>query len=125
IEQETRRYDEKSKKTVLMRVKGSADDYRFFTDPDIVPLYIDEAWKEKIRAEIPELPDARMSRYIEELDLSAYDAGVITSTKEMADFFEKTVNLNADAKQAANWLMSDLSGIFNKQGLGLNDLRCY
>ncbi|HLQ95859.1 MAG TPA: Asp-tRNA(Asn)/Glu-tRNA(Gln) amidotransferase subunit GatB [Pseudogracilibacillus sp.] len=122
IEQETRRYDEKSKKTVLMRVKGSADDYRFFTDPDIVPLYIDEAWKEKIRAEIPELPDARMSRYIEELDLSAYDAGVITSTKEMADFFEKTVNLNADAKQAANWLMGDLSAHLNKQGLELHDL---
>lgn len=122
IEQETRRYDEKSKKTILMRVKGSADDYRFFTDPDIVPLYIDEAWKEKIRAEIPELPDARMNRYIEEMDLSAYDAGVITSTKEMADFFENTVNLDADAKQTANWLMGDLSAHLNKQGLELHDL---
>lgn len=122
IEQETRRYDEKTKKTVLMRVKGSADDYRFFTDPDIVPLYIDDAWKEEIRAEIPELPDARMNRYIKEMDLSDYDAGVITSTKEMADFFENTVNLGADAKQAANWLMGDLSAHLNKQGLELHDL---
>src|SRR5699024_4195178 len=122
IEQDTRRYDEKTKKTVLMRVKGSADDYRFFTDPHIVPLYIDDAWKEEIRAEIPELPDARMNRYIKEMDLSDYDAGVITSTKEMADCFENTVNLGADAKQAANWLMGDLSAHLNKQGLELHDL---
>src|SRR5699024_1172259 len=89
---------------------------------DIVPLYIDDAWKEEIRAEIPELPDSRMNRYIKEMDLSDYDAGVITSTKEMADFFENTVNLGADAKQAANWLMGDLSAHLNKQGLELHDL---
>lgn len=122
IEQETRRYDEKTKKTLLMRVKGSADDYRFFPDPDIVPLHIDEAWKEKIRQEIPELPDARKQRYIEELDLSAYDAGVITATKEMADFFEATTELGADAKQAANWLMGDLSAYLNKLLKELHDL---
>src|SRR5690625_2014214 len=88
IEQETRRYDDKTKKTILMRVKGDADDYRFFPDPDIVPLHIDEAWKERIRQEIPELPDARKQRYIDEMDISAYDAEVLTATKEMADFFE-------------------------------------
>src|SRR5690625_301935 len=86
IEQETRRYDDKTKKTILMRIKGDADDYRFFPDPDIVPLHIDEEWKERIRQEIPELPDARKQRYIDEMDLSAYDAGVLSATKEMADF---------------------------------------
>src|SRR5699024_10818418 len=91
IQQETRRYDEKSKKTILIRVKGDADDYRFITDPDIMPLYIDEDWKERIRMEIPELPDARKKRYVEEMDLPEYDAGVITATKEMADFFEEAV----------------------------------
>src|SRR5699024_4040683 len=104
IEQETRRYDEKTKKTILMRVKNDADDYRLIPDPDLVPLYIDEDWKERIRKEIPELPDARKQRYVDEMDLSDYDAGVLTTTKEMADFFEDTVKLGADGKLAANWL---------------------
>src|SRR5699024_1115449 len=81
ILQETRRYDEKTKETILMRVKGSADDYRFIPDPDIVPLYIDDAWKERIRQSIPELPDARRKRYVEVLNLAAYDAEVLTSSK--------------------------------------------
>ena len=122
IQQETRRYDEKTKKTTLMRVKGSADDYRLFPDPDIVPLHIDQEWKDKIRAEIPELPDARKSRYVAEMDLSDYDAGVITASKEMADFFEETVNHGADAKLAANWLMGDLSAYLNKHLKELHDL---
>src|SRR5699024_3618739 len=67
IEQETRRYDEKTSETILMRVKDDADDYRVFPEPDIMPLYIDDAWKERIRQEIPELPDARKKRYVEEL----------------------------------------------------------
>src|SRR5690625_1488543 len=122
IEQETRRYDDKTKKTILMRIKGDADDYRFFPDPDIVPLHIDEDWKERIRQEIPELPDARKQRYIDEMDLSAYDAGVLTATKEMADFFENTINLGADGKLTANWLMGDLSAYMNKHLKELHDL---
>lgn len=114
IQQETRRYDEKTKKTILMRVKGDADDYRLFPDPDLVPIYIDDEWKERIRKEIPELPDARKKRYVEELDLPEYDAGVITATKEMADFFEATVDFGADVKQASNWLMGDVSAYMNK-----------
>jgi aspartyl-tRNA(Asn)/glutamyl-tRNA(Gln) amidotransferase subunit B len=123
IQQETRRYDEKTKKTILMRIKGSADDYRLFPDPDIVPLHIDEAWKEAIRAEIPELPDARKARYVADMDLSEYDASVITATKEMADFFEATVDLGADPKQAANWLMGELSAYLNKHLKVLHDLQ--
>jgi len=123
IQQETRRYDEKSKKTILMRIKDDADDYRLFPDPDLVPLYIDDAWKERIRKEIPELPDARKKRYVEEMDLSEYDAGVITATKEMADFFEKTVDLGTEAKQAANWLMGDVSAYMNKHLKELHELK--
>ncbi len=122
IEQETRRYDEKTKKTILMRVKDDADDYRFLPDPDLAPLHIDEDWKERIRQEIPELPDARKQRYVEEMDLSDYDAGVITATKEMADFYEETVDLGADGKLAANWLMGDLSAYMNKHLKELPDL---
>lgn len=122
IEQETRRYDERAKKTILMRVKTDADDYRFMTDPDLVPLYIDEEWKERIRQEIPELPDERKQRYVDELGLTEYDAGVMTATKEMADFFEATIDLGADAKQAANWLMGDVSAYMNKHLKELDEL---
>src|SRR5699024_163417 len=122
IEQETRRYDEKTKKTILMRVKNDADDYRLIPDPDLVTLYIDEDWKERIRKEIPELPDARKQRYVDEMDLSDYDASVLTATKEMADFFEDTVNQGADEKLAANWLMGDLSAYMNKHLKELPDL---
>ncbi|HLR42559.1 MAG TPA: Asp-tRNA(Asn)/Glu-tRNA(Gln) amidotransferase subunit GatB [Pseudogracilibacillus sp.] len=122
IEQETRRYDEKTKKTILMRVKDSADDYRFLPDPDIVPLHISEEWIERVRAEIPELPDARKQRYVEEFDLPAYDAEVLTATIEMANFFEEAVAEGADAKQASNWIMGDLSAYMNKHLKELPDL---
>ncbi|WP_112179852.1 MULTISPECIES: Asp-tRNA(Asn)/Glu-tRNA(Gln) amidotransferase subunit GatB [Paraliobacillus] len=122
ILQETRRYDEQTKETILMRVKEGSDDYRYFPEPDLVPLYIDDAWKERIRAEIPELPDARRLRYIETLELPAYDAMVLTSTKEMSDFFESTIAADADVKQASNWIMGELSAYMNKQQKALHDL---
>src|SRR5690625_176675 len=122
IEQETRRYDEKTKETILMRVKDDADDYRVFPEPDILPLYIDDAWKERIRQEIPELPDARKKRYVKELGLSEYDAGVLTDSKQMADFFEATAEAGADKKQAANWLMGDLAAAMNKPLKELDEL---
>src|SRR5690625_1415715 len=122
ILQETRRYDEKTKETILMRVKGSRSEYRFIPDPDIVPLYIDDAWKERIRQSIPELPDARRKRYVEELKLPAYDAEVLTSSREMADFFEKALEEGADMKQVSNWLMGDVSAYMNKHLKELHDL---
>ncbi|PKG25136.1 Asp-tRNA(Asn)/Glu-tRNA(Gln) amidotransferase subunit GatB [Niallia nealsonii] len=115
IEQETRRFDEATSKTLLMRVKEGSDDYRYFPEPDLLDLYIDEDWKARIRAEIPELPDARKKRYIEELGLPEYDANVLTVTKEMADFFEETVVKGADAKLASNWLMGDVSAYINAE----------
>ncbi len=116
IEQETRRFDEATGSTILMRVKEGSDDYRYFPEPDLVELYIDEDWKARIRAEIPELPDERQKRYIEELGLPVYDANVLTVTKEMADFFEATVNNGADAKLASNWIMVEVSGFLNAEG---------
>jgi aspartyl-tRNA(Asn)/glutamyl-tRNA(Gln) amidotransferase subunit B len=123
ILQETRRYDEQKKETILMRVKEGSDDYRYFPEPDLVPLYIDDEWKERIRAEIPELPDARRERYVKELDLPAYDAGVLTSTKEMSDFFEEAIQEGADVKQASNWLMGEVSAYMNKQQVEIQDLK--
>ncbi|HLR74947.1 MAG TPA: Asp-tRNA(Asn)/Glu-tRNA(Gln) amidotransferase subunit GatB, partial [Virgibacillus sp.] len=122
ILQETRRYDERAKETILMRVKDDAEDYRFLPEPDLMPLHIDEDWKERIRQEIPELPDARKKRYIEEVGLPEYDAEVLVSSKEMSDFFEETVEHGADIKQASNWMMGDVSAYMNKHLKELHEL---
>ncbi|MBC1513941.1 Asp-tRNA(Asn)/Glu-tRNA(Gln) amidotransferase subunit GatB [Listeria booriae] len=123
IEQETRRFEEATGKTTLMRIKEGSDDYRYFPEPDLVDLYIDDEWKERIRAEIPELPDKRQARYVEELGLPAYDAMVLTLTKEMSDFFEATIQAGADAKQASNWLMGEVSAYLNAEQQELADTK--
>ncbi|MFY4776964.1 Asp-tRNA(Asn)/Glu-tRNA(Gln) amidotransferase subunit GatB [Metabacillus sp. RGM 3146] len=122
IEQETRRFDESTGKTILMRVKEGSDDYRYFPEPDLLDLYIDEDWKARVRAEIPELPDERKARYVSELGLPAYDAMVLTLTKEMSDFFEAAVEKGADAKQASNWLMGEVSAYLNSEQKELADV---
>jgi aspartyl-tRNA(Asn)/glutamyl-tRNA(Gln) amidotransferase subunit B len=121
IQQETLRFDESTGKTILMRVKEGSDDYRYFPEPDLLHLHIDQEWMDRIRSEIPELPDARKKRYIEELGLPAYDAMVLTLTKEMSDFFEETVSEGADAKLASNWLMGEVSAYLNAQQKELHD----
>ncbi|MBC1724686.1 Asp-tRNA(Asn)/Glu-tRNA(Gln) amidotransferase subunit GatB [Listeria seeligeri] len=121
IEQETRRFEEATGKTSLMRIKEGSDDYRYFPEPDLVDLFIDDAWKERIRAEIPELPDKRQIRYINDLGLPAYDAMVLTLTKEMSDFFEATIKSGADAKQASNWLMGEVSAYLNAEQKELHE----
>lgn len=122
IQQETRRYDEATKTTILMRVKEGSDDYRYFPEPDLLSLHIDDEWKARVRAEIPELPDTRQKRYIEEFGLPSYDAKVLTVTKEMADFFEATVSTGADAKLASNWLMGEVSAYLNAEQKELEDV---
>ena len=114
INQETRRFDETTGTTKLMRVKEGSDDYRYFPEPDIVPMIISDEWMEEVRKTIPELPDARQKRYQEELGLPAYDAHVLTLTKEMSDMFEQTVALGADPKLASNYLMVDVNAYLNK-----------
>ncbi|WP_313893520.1 Asp-tRNA(Asn)/Glu-tRNA(Gln) amidotransferase subunit GatB [Psychrobacillus sp.] len=123
IEQETRRYDEKTGKTILMRIKEGTDDYRYFPEPDLVDLVIDDAWLERVRAEIPELPDARKQRYVAELGLSPYDAHVLTLSKEMANFFEATIADGADVKLSANWLMGEVSAYLNTDQKDLKDIK--
>lgn len=122
IDQETRRYDEATKKTILMRVKEGSDDYRYFPEPDLVELYIDDEWKDRIRASIPELPDERRKRYVAELGLPEYDAQVLTMTKEISDFFEQTLDADAEAKQASNWIMGEVSAYLNAEGKELKDV---
>ena len=122
IEQETRRFDESTGETLLMRVKEGSDDYRYFPEPDLVALHIDDEWKERIRASIPELPDARKKRYVEELGLPAYDAMVLTLTKEMSDFFEATIEAGGDAKLSSNWLMGEVSAYLNSNQKELADV---
>ncbi|UTE78045.1 Asp-tRNA(Asn)/Glu-tRNA(Gln) amidotransferase subunit GatB [Rossellomorea sp. KS-H15a] len=123
IQQETLRFDESTGKTILMRVKEGSDDYRYFPEPDLLHLHIDQEWMDRIRAEIPELPDERKKRYVKEMGLPAYDAMVLTLTKEMSDFFQDTVEAGADAKLASNWLMGEVSAYLNAQQKELEDVK--
>lgn len=123
VVQETRRWDEAQGKTFSMRGKEEAHDYRYFPDPDLVTIHIDEAWKERIRASIPELPDARKTRYASDYGLPEYDAGVITSSKAIADLFESSLEYTKDAKSVSNWIMGDLLGYLNSNGLELGDVK--
>ncbi|WP_027094525.1 Asp-tRNA(Asn)/Glu-tRNA(Gln) amidotransferase subunit GatB [Cohnella thermotolerans] len=123
IVQETRRWDEAQGKTFSMRSKEDAHDYRYFPDPDLVRLHIDDEWKARVRASIPELPDARRARYTQQYGLSSYDAGVLTASKKLADFFEESLKYTSDAKASANWIMGDLLGYLNANGLELEDVK--
>ncbi|MCH5586524.1 Asp-tRNA(Asn)/Glu-tRNA(Gln) amidotransferase subunit GatB [Shimazuella sp. AN120528] len=121
VVQQTLRWSEEQNTIKIMRSKEEAHDYRYFPEPDLVSLHIDEAWKQAIQAELPELPDQRIAKYKSEFGLPAYDAGVLTSTRALADFFEDTVAKGADPKLAANWLLSEVLGFLNNQGLELKD----
>ncbi|MFB9277738.1 Asp-tRNA(Asn)/Glu-tRNA(Gln) amidotransferase subunit GatB [Cohnella cellulosilytica] len=123
VVQETRRWDESQGKTFSMRGKEEAHDYRYFPDPDLVRLHIDDEWKARVRASIPELPDARQARYIEQYGLSSYDAGVLTASMRLADFFEESLKHTSDAKASANWIMGDLLGYLNANNLELDAVK--
>ncbi|WP_134684937.1 Asp-tRNA(Asn)/Glu-tRNA(Gln) amidotransferase subunit GatB [Brevibacillus migulae] len=123
IIQETRRWDEGEKKTISMRSKEEAHDYRYFPDPDLVKLQIPEEWIDSVKQTIPELPDARQTRYVEQYGLSSNDAGIITMTKDSADFYDETVKTGADPKLAANWLMVELLGYLNANNLEFSDVK--
>jgi aspartyl-tRNA(Asn)/glutamyl-tRNA(Gln) amidotransferase subunit B len=118
IDQETRLYDSETGETRTMRSKEDAHDYRYFPDPDLLPLVLTEEFVETIRKTLPELPDQKKARYIETLGLSAYDAAVLTSEKEIADYYEAAAK-GHDAKIAANWVTAELFGRLNKLGVGI------
>jgi aspartyl-tRNA(Asn)/glutamyl-tRNA(Gln) amidotransferase subunit B len=122
VTQETRRWDDVKNETIVMRGKEEAHDYRYFPDPDLVQIHIDQAMKDEIRQTIPELPDARKARYIDQFGLSNYDAGVITSIKSLADFFDESTKYCEDAKQVANWLMGEVMAYLNAHNKELHDV---
>ena len=124
VAQETRLYDPDKGETRSMRGKEEANDYRYFPDPDLLPLAIDEATVEAVRATLPELPDEKAARYMRDFELSAYDAGVLTASRELAAYYETVVKgLGGQPKLAANWVMGDLSGALNKENLEVAESR--
>ena len=121
IVQETRLYDADLDETRPMRSKEVANDYRYFPEPDLLPVVIDEAYIEEIRASLPELPVQKRHRFIEQYGLSAYDANVMADSRELADYFEAVAGSCGDAKIAANWVQVELLGQLNKGELALAD----
>lgn len=114
LQQETRLYDPASNRTTVMRTKEEADDYRYFPEPDLPPLVLDAAWIEQIRRHLPELPAARRARFVAEYKLPEYDAGVLTQSMALADYFEKVAEGSGNAKAASNWVMGELTRKLNE-----------
>jgi aspartyl-tRNA(Asn)/glutamyl-tRNA(Gln) amidotransferase subunit B len=124
VVQETRLYDPDRGETRSMRSKEEANDYRYFPDPDLLPLAIGDDLIESVRATLPELPDEKAARFVRDFGLSDYDAGVLTASREMADYYETVVaRLGGHAKLAANWVMGELSGALNRDNLDVAQSR--
>ena len=120
ITQETRLFDSKKGETRSMRSKEEANDYRYFPDPDLLPLELDEGWVADIKKTLPELPDDKKARFMREYGLNAYDAGVLVAERESAAFFEEVAK-GRDGKLAANWVVNELFGRLNKEGLSISE----
>jgi aspartyl-tRNA(Asn)/glutamyl-tRNA(Gln) amidotransferase subunit B len=115
VVQETRLWDDAQGSTTSMRSKEEAHDYRYFPDPDLVPILVDKPWVEKIRKQIPELPLVKRERFVKDYQLPAYDAGVLTADKALADYYEEVVRLCAKPKAASNWVMGDVLRFLNEE----------
>ena len=118
--QETRLYDPNKDETRSMRSKEEANDYRYFPDPDLLPVVIEPEFVEQLRGELPELPQQKRERFASEFGLSAYDASVLSASREMADYFEQVQQTCGDAKLAANWVMGELSSLLNKSDVEID-----
>jgi aspartyl-tRNA(Asn)/glutamyl-tRNA(Gln) amidotransferase subunit B len=116
ISQETRLYDPDAGETLGMRSKEHAHDYRYFPEPDLLPLRISDEWRERLRAAMPELPPARRARFVRDFGLREYDAQVLTSSRELSDYFERVAAVSGDPRAAANWVMGDLAGALKAEG---------
>ena len=123
IVQETRGWDDRKNITVSQRSKESAHDYRYFPEPDLPPLQVDEAWEQRIRESLPELPHDRKKRFQEQYGLTPYDAGVLTATRPMADYYEAVLAAGGEAKPAANWVMGDLQALLTESRTEIQDCR--
>ncbi len=124
VQQETRLYDANKDETRPMRSKEEANDYRYFPDPDLLPVVLEDEFLEQVAASLPELPGAKRRRFCEEYGLPDYDAGVLTTSRDLADYYEHVVESSSgDPKLAANWVMGELSGALNKAGLEIGESR--
>ncbi len=123
VVQETRLWDADRGVTRSMRSKEEAHDYRYFPEPDLIPLIIDDAWIDEIRARLPELPAQRKQRLQEEYGIPEYDAGVLTASKHSADFFEKAARQYSDAKKVSNWMMGELQRYLNQEGIEIQQCK--
>ena len=121
IPQETRLFNPDTGETATMRSKEHAHDYRYFPEPDLAPLRVSEQWLEEIRSSMPELPARKRGRFMETYGLSAYDAGVLTASRAVAEYYERTVSASGEPKAAANWVMGDLMGALNAEGREIAD----
>ena len=120
--QETRRWDDVKGKSFAMRSKETAGDYRYFPDPNIMPVVIDDAWYDSIKASLPEFPEVKKARYTADLGLSDYDADILTCSRALCDCFESALAVCGNAKEAANWLISDCMNVLNKKQLTADQL---
>jgi aspartyl-tRNA(Asn)/glutamyl-tRNA(Gln) amidotransferase subunit B len=116
VVQETRLFDTETGQTCGMRTKEHAHDYRYFPEPDLVPLRVSEAWLDRVKSEMPELPAAKRARFIKSYGLREYDAAVLTSAHELSEYYEKAAQASSDPKAAANWVMGDLMGSLKAEG---------
>jgi aspartyl-tRNA(Asn)/glutamyl-tRNA(Gln) amidotransferase subunit B len=123
VVQETRHWDADANRTTPLRTKEYAYDYRYFPEPDLVPLELDRAFVEKVAASLPELPAQRRKRFREEYGLPAHDAGLLTSSKSMGDFFEEVVALGAPPRAASNWINGELTAHLNARGLEIGEAK--
>jgi aspartyl-tRNA(Asn)/glutamyl-tRNA(Gln) amidotransferase subunit B len=122
VDHETRLWDADTGRTVTMRGKEEAHDYRYFPEPDLPPLALESAWIEEIRRQLPELPASRRRRFVEQYALPDYDAGVLTTSRELADYFEATAAASGNAKASSNWIMGALTARMNERGVGVTDV---
>lgn len=122
VVQETRRWDDAKGESFAMRSKEDAQDYRYFPDPDLVPVVISDEWIEKIKAAQPEFRDEKKARYKEEYDLPDYDIDIITGSKHLADLFEATIALGSEPKEVSNWLMGETMRLVNESEMELDDV---
>ncbi len=122
VVQETRLYDSVKNETRSMRSKEEANDYRYFPDPDLLPVIITEEYRQQVRGELPELPEQKQQRYMDELGLSAYDAGVITASISLSNYFDIVAKKTGDAKLSANWITGELSARLNREEIEVENV---
>ena len=123
VTMETRHWDEVKRVTISLRVKEEEHDYRYFPEPDLVPIIVSKGYIDKVRVAMPELPDARRERFVKDYDLPLYDAEVLTSEKALADFFENCVKLGGDAKEVSNWMITDFLRWLHEEDLEVTSSR--